>query len=82
MGLDFCCLESVGSLVISESCEHFFCWFRAVGDVVDVNGDVDHVRSDIKVPLHLAKGLLKGSFTIFLFSVRSHILDSNEVWYS
>ena len=59
MGLDFCCLESVGSLVISESCEHFFCWFRAVGDVVDVNGDVDHVRSDIKVPLHLAKGLLK-----------------------
>ena len=59
MGLDFCCLESVGSLVISESCEHFFCWSRAVGDVVDVNGDVDHVRSDIKVPLHLAKGLLK-----------------------
>ena len=59
MGLDFCCLESVGSLVISESCEHFFCWSRAVRDVVDVNGDVDHVRSDIKVPLHLAKGLLK-----------------------
>ena len=26
--------------------------------------------------------LLKGSFTIFLFSVRTHILDSNEVWYS
>ena len=25
---------------------------------------------------------LKGSFTIFLFSVRIHILDSNEVWYS
>ena len=25
---------------------------------------------------------LKGSFTIFLFSVRTHILDSNEVWYS
>ena len=26
--------------------------------------------------------ILKGSFTIFLFSVRTHILDSNEVWYS
>ena len=26
--------------------------------------------------------VLKGSFTIFLFSVRTHILDSNEVWYS
>ena len=25
---------------------------------------------------------LKGSFTIFLFSVRTYILDSNEVWYS
>ena len=25
---------------------------------------------------------LKGLFTIFLFSVRTHILDSNEVWYS
>ena len=25
---------------------------------------------------------LKGSFTIFLFLVRTHILDSNEVWYS
>ena len=25
---------------------------------------------------------LKGSFTIFLFFVRTHILDSNEVWYS
>ena len=25
---------------------------------------------------------LKGSFTIFLFSVRTRILDSNEVWYS
>ena len=25
---------------------------------------------------------LKGSFTFFLFSVRTHILDSNEVWYS
>ena len=25
---------------------------------------------------------LKGSFTIFLFSVRSHILNSNGVWYS
>ena len=25
---------------------------------------------------------LKGSLTIFLFSVRTHILDSNEVWYS
>ena len=25
---------------------------------------------------------LQGSFTIFLFSVRTHILDSNEVWYS
>ena len=24
---------------------------------------------------------LKGSFTIFLFLVRSHILNSNEVWY-
>ena len=23
---------------------------------------------------------LKGLFTIFLFSVRTHILDSNEVW--
>ena len=25
---------------------------------------------------------LKGSFTIFLFSVRSHILNSNGMWYS
>ena len=25
---------------------------------------------------------LKGSFTIFLFLVRSHILNSNGVWYS
>ena len=24
---------------------------------------------------------LKGSFTIFLFLVRSHILNSNKVWY-
>ena len=26
--------------------------------------------------------MLKGSFTIFLFSVRTHILNSNGVWYS
>ena len=26
-------------------------------------------------------GILKGLFTIFLFSVRSHILNSNGVWY-
>ena len=25
---------------------------------------------------------LKGSFTMFLFSIRTHILDINEVWYS
>ena len=25
---------------------------------------------------------LKGSFTVFLFLVRTHILDSNGVWYS
>ena len=30
----------------------------------------------------MAIRMLKGSFTIFLFSVRTHILDSNEVWYS
>ena len=29
-----------------------------------------------------SKGNLKGSFTIFLFLVRSHILNSNGVWYS
>ena len=27
------------------------------------------------------QGTLKGSFTIFLFLVRSHILNSNGVWY-
>ena len=32
--------------------------------------------------LNLINLLLKGSFTIFLFFVRTHILDSNEVWYS
>ena len=35
------------------------------------------------LPLKIASRLaLKGSFTIFLLSVRTHILDSNEVWYS
>ena len=32
--------------------------------------------------LSKSKYLLKGSFTIFLFLVRSHILNSNGVWYS
>ena len=30
----------------------------------------------------LLEPYLKGSFTIFLFSVRTHILNSNGVWYS
>ena len=34
-----------------------------------------------KDDLHLRLAL-KGSFTIFLFLVRSHILNSNVVWYS
>ena len=29
----------------------------------------------------LCECLLKGLFTFFLFSVRSHILNSNGVWY-
>ena len=32
--------------------------------------------------IFIQEEVLKGSFTIFLFSVRTHILDSNEVWYS
>ena len=35
-----------------------------------------------KLPSLKSNLYLKGSFTIFLFSVRTHILDSNEVWYS
>ena len=35
-----------------------------------------NIRSQNYVP-----NTLKGSFTIFLFLVRSHILNSNEVWY-
>ena len=31
---------------------------------------------------NLSTFILKGSFTIFLFSVRSNILNSNGVWYS
>ena len=34
-----------------------------------------------KVELKVETITLKGSFTIFLFLVRSHILNSNEVWY-
>ena len=39
----------------------------------------------VYINLHVVFGfacVLKGSFTIFLFSVRTHILDSYEVWYS
>ena len=42
-------------------------------------------RSAHKGPKYPKNGknlTLKGSFTIFLFFVRTHILDSNEVWYS
>ena len=40
------------------------------------------LTESVQVCFSLAGDQLKGLFTIFLFSVRSHILSSNGVWYS
>ena len=45
-------------------------------------GDLPHLIVSSNSFFSLKIFHLKGSFTIFLFFVRTHILDSNEVWYS
>ena len=42
----------------------------------------DFTRCTFSNALFLSSSSLKGSFTIFLFSVRSHILNNNGMWYS
>ena len=44
--------------------------------------NIQNVATTAPVPCFILEPVLKGSFTIFLFSVRTHILDTNEVWYS
>ena len=40
------------------------------------------VEMEDRIEIGVVVGDLKGSFTIFLFLVRSHILNSNGMWYS
>ena len=50
--------------------------------ITSVNDNLELLRGLCRLMMTPKVGGLKGSFTIFLFSVRTHILDSNEVWYS
>ena len=53
-----------------DSQRHMGPRLAAQGTLTRSAGDLDSQRQ------------LKGTFTIFLFLVRSHILNSNGVWYS
>ena len=53
---------------------------RHMGPRLAAQGTLTRSAGDLDSRRHRFE--LKGSFTIFLFLVRSHILNSNRVWYS
>ena len=53
---------------------------RHMGPRLAAQGTLTHSAGDLDSRRHRFE--LKGSFTIFLFLVRSHILNSNGMWYS
>ena len=71
----FCC-SSVRMLM--------YVWKKWVPGILDPDPFSAKIRKGIVAYFFQLATLphLKGSFTFFLFLVKTHILDSNEVWYS